>query len=265
MAGKRSARFPKGSPEAKAWGRKMAKARKECNTAYSKAAGGKKHPKKAKSEHKRKKPRTAAQKAATAKMLAANRKTHPKHKKAKHKSEHHSEHKTEHKRKKPRTVAQKAATARMVAANKRARRGEHHAEHKRSHPKKAKRQAAIRGAFRGGPRGGIVVSPHKGNARCSICGKRHGQREHYSHAHGPHNLRTGTEHSYKGLSTPETVAANPKAPLRVRAPKNIKEAAQIAALERKSGKRATFIGPREAPHVKRARKALRGLAGLSIF
>lgn len=267
MAKKRKARFPKGSPQAKAWGKKMAAARKKCDTAYSKASSGKKKASKRKAEHKgRKKPRSAAQKAATARMLAANKKAHPKHKKAKktkHKSEHRSEHKTEHKRKKPRTAAQKAATARMVAANKRARKGERGlmtdkefhktAAKARGNTRKARRQAAVLGAFRGGPRGGIRVAPHPGNARCTICHKVHDQREHYSHKRGPHNIRTGTEHAY--FTTAEHIKANPKAPLRVKPPKTIKEAQAIAALERKAKKPATFIGPIENRAAKKSRKA----------
>jgi hypothetical protein len=50
-------------------------------------------------------------------------------------------------------------------------------------------------------------------------------------------------------------AANPKAPLRVKAPKNIKEAAAIVALEKKTKKKAVFIGPIENRAAKKSRKA----------
>lgn len=74
----------------------------------------------------RKKPRTAAQKRATAKMLAANRRKHGGgHKRKKHAGGGH---------KKRRTPAQRAATAKMLAANKR--RG----GHKRRASKKGRRR-----------------------------------------------------------------------------------------------------------------------------
>lgn len=204
---KRKPRFPKGSAQAKAWGKRMAAARKKCKTGLSKASKTPKRPKKAKAKKTgRKKPRTAAQKAATKRMIAANKhKHHPKkaHPKPKKKAAHKS---------------------------------------KASHGgRKKKRQAAVLGAFRGGPRGGIRVAPHRGNIRCTECGLVHDLRSHHSHRHGPHNKRTHTEYSY--LTTPEHIAANPKAPLRVKPPRTIQEAAKIIELEKKTGKKAVFVEP----------------------